>query len=93
MADRAVSELIAFEGPSKSGKTTLAKALSLALRIPKWEPVRVSKHTPTEEEVERFKYRTKAFPYFVLDELSLLRHIPLIIVDRHPGQRNRLLEI
>ena len=72
--------LICFEGPRKSGKTTLARMLSKRLGIPIWDrPV----------EIETFKEKTKAYDLFVLDELSILNRVDWskqdLIVDRHPA--------
>lgn len=72
--------IIAFEGPSKAGKTTMATAISAALRWPRWSPL----PTAPEKEIEDFKAKTNSYKYFVLDELSLLRHIQNLIIDRHP---------
>lgn len=71
--------LIAFEGPDRAGKTTLAKAFAEFAIIPMWwRPV----------QIEAFKDCHKAWDLFVLDELSLLDvmdfHKMDLVIDRHP---------
>jgi len=72
--------LICIEGPSKSGKSTLAEKIHEATGIPIWR---------RPKEIQEFKEKTSSWDLFVLDELSILNSINWkhndLIVDRHPA--------
>lgn len=71
--------LISFEGPRKSGKTTLASMFSTKTNIPLWKrPL----------QVQNFKADVGRYDLFALYETSLLSLIDWskndLILDRHP---------